>query len=136
MRNDEVYRAAVSDPLIMQFAHKLTIKHYSDASKHDHVRCKITELGHQLLQLKKDGISEMADAVDPLHFQKAVSRICGVCGFDHEKNTFSSASLALKLGHSLKKCTMSVIAEALQTTNKTRGKGKCLYQDVRNGVVQ
>jgi len=78
----------------------------------------------------------MADAVDPLHFQKVVSCICEVCGFDHEKNTFSSPSLVLKLGHSLKKCVMSVIAEALQNTNKTRGKGKCLYQAMRNGVVQ
>ena len=30
MRRDEVHTVAVSDPLILQFAHKLTAKHYHD----------------------------------------------------------------------------------------------------------
>jgi hypothetical protein len=43
MHQDDVYRAAVNDDLIMQLAHKLTLKHFADRDKHEHVRAKIRE---------------------------------------------------------------------------------------------
>ena len=119
MRRDEVYRAALNDPVIMQFARRLTGKHYADPDRHEHVRCKIREVGRLLLQLKKDHrIPSMADALDPLQYQKVVSSVRQVSGFDHQTNSFSTPSLALKLGHSLKKCAMLLVSEALQTGSK------------------
>ena len=121
MRKDEVYRVAVNDPLIMQFAHKLTMKHYADRDRHEHIRCKIREVGRLMLHLRKDhGITSLADALDPTQFQKVVSCVRKVAGFNDETNTFAIPSFALKLGHALKKCAMSLISEALQTASKEK----------------
>ena len=49
-----------------------------------------------------------------------VSCVREVSGFDHETNTVSAPSVALKLGHSLKKCAVSIVAEALQTNSKQK----------------
>ena len=85
MRKDEVYRVAVNDPLIMQFAHKLTMKHYADRDRHEHIRCKIREVGRLMLHLRKDhGITSLADALDPTQFQKVVSCVRKVAGFNDE----------------------------------------------------
>jgi len=107
MRKDEVYTVAVNDPLIMHFAHKLTLKHYADPDRHEHIRCKIRELGWLMVQVKKDhGITSLEDILDPMQFQKLVSCARKVSGFDDETNTFATPSLALKLGHALKKCAV------------------------------
>ena len=79
------------------------------------------ELGRLALQLKKDhAIACLCDAIDPSQFQKVVSSVRKVAGFDHESNTFATPSLALKLGHTLKKCAASVVAEALQTSARDK----------------
>jgi len=46
MRKDEVCTVAVNDPLIMHFAHKLTLKHYADPDRQEHICCKIRECMH------------------------------------------------------------------------------------------
>jgi len=68
------------------------------------------EVGWLLLQLKKDhSITSLADALHPLQFQKVVSFVRQVSGFDHQTNSFSAPSLALKLDHSLKMCHVTSI---------------------------
>ena len=121
LRDDEVKRAIVNDSLIIQFAHKLTAKHFSDPDKHEHVRCKLRELGRLVVQLKQEHkVHSLADALDPTCFKNLVSSVHKVCGFSYDTTKYSIPSLALKLGHSLKKCSMILISEALQTGSKDK----------------
>jgi len=119
LRKDEVYRAVVNDTTLMEYAHRLTRKHYSDVDKHEHVRCKVRELGRLLIQLKKDhGIQSIATALDPKYFQNVLSSVRRVAGFSDELQRFVAPSLALKLGHSVKKCAMLLVSTALQLSSK------------------
>ena len=118
LREDAVKRAILNDTLILQYAQKLTIKHGSDPDRHEHVRCKVRELGRLLVQLKEHGIHSIADALDPERFKDLVYSVHQVCGFCHDTTTYSTPSLALKLGHTLKKCAVMLISEALQTSSK------------------
>ena len=130
MRKDEVYTAAVSDPLILQFAHKLTAKHYHDPDLHDHVRNKVREVGRLLVQVRKDhGMSSLSDALNPAHFSQLATSVRKVAGFNPETNSFASPSLALKLGHSLKKCAMSLLGIALRSGTKDD-------EDKANGFIR
>jgi hypothetical protein len=114
MRNDDVFRAAVGDPLVMQYIDRLSNKHYHDTDKHEHVRCKLRELGRLLLQLRDHGVKTITEAVHPANFQKLTASVRKVAGFDTETNAFGTPSLALKLGHAMKKCAMILLSEALQ----------------------
>ena len=115
VRRDEVHTVAVSDPLILQFAHKLTAKHYHDPDLHAHVRCKVREVGRLMVQLRTDhGMSSLSDALNPANFSQLVTSVRKVAGFNSDTKSFASPSLALKLGHSLKKCAISLLGIALR----------------------
>lgn len=121
MKKDEVSRSVLNDTLAMKFAHKLSMKHYHDQDRHEHVRCKLRELGRLMLQLKNSfpsQIPSLAAALEPAQFQTLVECVRQVSGFNLETNNFATPSLALKLGHSLKKCAMILLSEALQTMSK------------------
>ena len=118
LRDDAVKRAIFNATLILQYAQKLTLKHGSDPDRHEHVRCKIRELGRLLVELKEQEMQSIADALDPKRFKNLVSSVHKVCGFCHDTSTYNTPSLALKLGHTLKKCAVMLISEALQTCSK------------------
>ena len=121
LREDAVKKAILNDTLILQYAQKLTMKHGCNSNRHEHVRCKVRELGHLLVQLKEEHkMHSIADALDPKQFKDLVSSVHKICGFCCDTTTYSSPSLALKLGHTLKKCAVMLILEALQTTSKER----------------
>ena len=119
MRKDEVYQAVINDCTIMEYAHRLTNKHYSDVDKHEHVRCKLREIGRLLIQLRTDhGIQSIAAALDPKYFQNVVNSVRKVAGFCDVQHRFATPSLALKLGHSVKKCAMILVSAALQSASR------------------
>lgn len=118
MHRDKIYRVAVNDELVMQLAHKLTMKHFSDVDKHGHVRCKIREMGRLLVCLKEDrAIGSVCQALDPANFKNVVSCVRKVAGYTEGSNSYDRPSLALKLGHSVKKCSTFLRSKALQETN-------------------
>jgi hypothetical protein len=118
MRRDEVYRAAVNDRLAMEYANKLTLKHFSDTDKHELVRAKVREMGRLLVCLKREKMIEsLSDAFQPSKFKDLVSCVRKVSGFDEVTGTYDIPSLALKLGHCLRKCAMLLKSQALQETS-------------------
>ena len=83
------------------------------------MRNKVREVGPLLVQLIKDhGVSSLSDALNPAHFSQLITSVSKVAGFNHETNSYAAPSLALKLGHSLKKCAMSLLLNALRYGSK------------------
>ena len=76
----------------------------------------------------------LADALDPTCFKNLVSSVHKVCRFSYDTMKYSIPSLALKLGHSLKKCSMILISEALQTGSKDKEDGGNAF--VRLGDIE
>ncbi|KAK1876844.1 Elongator complex protein 4 [Dissostichus eleginoides] len=71
------------------------------------------EIGRSIRQSRKNGrLRRVEDFFVPSNFNFVVEAVNDVAGFDQEKNTYKTPSLALKLGHSLKKIADILECEA------------------------
>ena len=103
MGSDDVHRVVVNDRLIMDYANKITAKHFADPDLREYTQCKIRELGRLLIILKSDyGVQSIEDALNPLNFQTLISSVKKLAGYDEETNTYRAPSVALKLGTHLR----------------------------------
>lgn len=104
MKDDEISSAVRSDLCIIQLAQSFFNKHGQDPTKYDYIRQKLREVGRLLLILRKDfSLHSLEDAVKPANFSVVIQAVKKVSGFDVEKHSYRTPSLALKLGHSLHK---------------------------------
>lgn len=62
---------------------------------------------------KKCSIFSFEDAVKPNNFYKVIEAVKDVAGYDEEKHSYRTPSLALKLGHSLKKIGDILLCRAI-----------------------
>ncbi|XP_051730105.1 uncharacterized protein LOC127501876 isoform X2 [Ctenopharyngodon idella] len=114
MHKDDVSTAIRNDHYLMQFSQSLFNKHGSDRSKHEYIRQKVRELGRLLVTLRHTTrIHNMEEAIKPGNFFILTSAVKRVSGFDNKNNTFKAPSLALKIGHSLRKISDLIMCRAL-----------------------
>lgn len=114
MRQDEIAAVVRNDFLILQLCQALYNKHGSDPTKFEYMRQKTREMGRLLLTLKKTkSIFSFEDATKPKNFYKVIAAVKTVAGYDEKKNCYRTPSLALKLGHSLKKIGDIILCRAI-----------------------
>lgn len=73
------------------------------------------ELGRLIISLREldKDINSLEDAILPQKFPTVVKCTRTLCGFNDNTNSYANPSLALKLGHSLKKCAKIKTSMAL-----------------------
>ncbi len=103
MKQDETAFAVQNDFLLIQLAQYLLEKYGNNPDKHDCIRQKLREMGRLLLVLQEKSIFSFEDAIKPINFYKVVEAVKDIAGFDEKMQSYNKPSLALKLGHSLKK---------------------------------
>lgn len=115
MVRDEVTIAARNDPIILKVGEKLYQKHGHLTHLYSHISQKMRELGRFLIcSRKKDSrINCLNDILSPEKFPVVLKSTEVLCAFNEETNTYANPSLALKLGHLLKKCSKVAKSEAL-----------------------
>ncbi|XP_030294982.1 uncharacterized protein LOC115594830 isoform X4 [Sparus aurata] len=119
MRQDEIASVVRNDFLTLQLAQSLYNKHGSDPTKFEYMRTKVREMGRLLLTLRqKYSIFSFEDAVKPNNFYKIIGAVKTVAGYDEEKHSYSTPSLALKLGHSLKKIGDIILCRAISAEDE------------------
>jgi len=104
MREDDVRFLAKCDELIMEYTKKLI--HDKGMKKKYYIRDKVREIARFLKQVRKlDGMETtwMRDLISPQHFSTCLSAVKQLAGFDKETASYKTPSLALKVGHALKK---------------------------------
>ncbi|KAL3882846.1 hypothetical protein ACJMK2_029150 [Sinanodonta woodiana] len=117
MRNDDVSRVCKSDTLILQLARKETFRLGHEKDAHNYIRSKMRELGRLLICLRtRTGIcnSSLKDFIEPTKFNDVVEAAREVSQFNEVTHEYTTPSLALKLGHTLKICAKIVKGNALQ----------------------
>ncbi|EDO29593.1 predicted protein [Nematostella vectensis] len=122
MRNDEVGFIAKTDELIRGFGERLTEKGGADKKKN--VSQKMRELSRLLLGVrqKKPNIS-MKELINPKYFDDVVGTVKEMCGFSGSKRLdIATPSLAIKLQHDLKKCSMIVMGWGLKSNDDALAK--------------
>nr|CAI5852466.1 unnamed protein product [Callosobruchus analis] len=101
MQADRISYNGKSDPIICQYAEDYLRKHRRPHIKHA-VSNKIRELGRLLIPLQDEfGIANMLEALKPGNYDKVVQAARIISGYDEEKRSFHSASLALHMRASL-----------------------------------
>ncbi|XP_028298057.1 uncharacterized protein LOC114460324 isoform X2 [Gouania willdenowi] len=104
MHQDEVAVIIKEEKSILRLGEHLFAKHGHDKTKHEYIRQKMREIGRLLRHSRKSGkLKKIEDFYLPSNFNYVVQAVKDVAGFDEDKNIYKTPSLALKLGHSLKK---------------------------------
>ncbi|XP_056256201.1 uncharacterized protein LOC130184300 isoform X2 [Seriola aureovittata] len=103
MKHDQISFVVQNDYLLIQLAQYLTEKYGNNLNKHEYIRQKLREMGRLLLALHEKSIFNFEDAIKPQNFYKVVETVKGIAGFDEKNQGYDKPSLALKIGHSLKK---------------------------------
>ncbi|XP_041823315.1 uncharacterized protein LOC121628352 isoform X2 [Melanotaenia boesemani] len=101
---DKISTEVKNDPLICEYGDRLLEKHGNDRSKDGHVSQKMRELGRFMLAAKSlnSQVKTLQDVLVPPNFSLAVAASKKASGYTRTKYRYSTPSLALKLGHSLK----------------------------------
>lgn len=107
MQPEETAKAVQSDYLLLQLSAGLIRKY---GFRYDYIRQRLGEMGRLLIALQEKSVFSFEDAVKPKNFYKVVKAVKEMAGFDEKMQSYDKPSLALKLGHSLKKIGTIVLA--------------------------
>ncbi|XP_033111473.1 uncharacterized protein LOC117112464 [Anneissia japonica] len=128
LQSDDISRCIKGDSVILDLAKKLCFKHGHDKEQFKTLRCKLRELARLVLEYRHISGNECATALDlivPSTFTVLLRAVRGVSGFDNETHQYRTPSLALKLGHLLKKVAMLIVCQALTEGNTAKEKQRC-----------
>ena len=126
MRNDNITEVVTTDSLILDYGSSLCEK-LGTAKAHD-ISQRMRHLAHLPTELRTLPASRLPrcpleEYLKPERFDHVVAAVKSLCSFEDKsgKNRFGTPSLALKLGHSLKKCVYIIWGKAvLRSKNKDR----------------
>uniref|UniRef100_A0A096LZJ8 Uncharacterized protein n=1 Tax=Poecilia formosa TaxID=48698 RepID=A0A096LZJ8_POEFO len=125
---DEVYSAAKSDELIIEYGQHFT--------RHKYIHQTMRELGRLLIHSKKTTpMKTIEQHVKPANFMLVVESVKNLAGFVVETSTHKCPSLALKIRYSLKKTSELVESCANVLGNSRAAKNARAFQNVWNEFV-
>ncbi|KAJ8030334.1 hypothetical protein HOLleu_26714 [Holothuria leucospilota] len=133
MKADSVARCIKSDSLIVEVASKECFKLGHNTEQDGYIRGKLRELGRLLLQLRETFDEENAcleDFIHPEKFQRVVTAVRSMCGFNDSSHVYRTPSLALKIGHTLKKVAAIVKGHALERGDDSLYRRACGFHDL------
>lgn len=116
MKADEIRFLAKSDPLIMDYAAKLVQS--KGMKKQCYIRDKVREVARFLMQIRKYAGMEkacMKDCISPERFKICLLAVRELAGFDVQTASYRTPSLALKIGHALKKLAKLMKRQAIES---------------------
>jgi hypothetical protein len=122
MTNDSVTRCVKQDELILKIGEKMCMKQGHNTENFNNIRHCLRILGRLLiiLQQTKHQVLRMENFLHPTLYKTIVSAARQLAGYDSSTNKYSSPSLALKVGHYLKRCCNLLKGEALQAQDSLK----------------
>ncbi|XP_034547617.1 uncharacterized protein LOC117818719 isoform X2 [Notolabrus celidotus] len=113
MTYDEVTRAIMDDPVVLQLGELLFSQHGSDEKRHEYIRQNLRQLARLVLEAQKTSrLKKLEDFFKPSNFPDVVSTVKVLAGFDPETKTYKAPSLAVKLGYIIQKACAIVEGNA------------------------
>jgi len=123
MKRDNVALVVRNDPLIIELAKREYMKLGHDVGQYGYIRNKVRELGRLVIQLRKNTNqpnAALAVFVHPHHLNDIVTAVRDIAGFNEVNQLYQVPSLALKIGHSIKKCALIVKGDAIESGLKQK----------------
>ena len=108
---DDIGDICKNDPTILTYGYMLYEK--CQFQKDEYVRCKMREIARLVQVMKSNTVEEF---LSPLKFDDIIRGIHTLCDshLEEGRNEYGIPSLALKLGHSIRKCCAIVRGKALR----------------------
>ncbi|XP_064648758.1 uncharacterized protein LOC135500969 [Lineus longissimus] len=122
LSHDEVSRVVKSDQLILKLANKLYKKQGHDRDQFSAMRNTLREVARLLINLRIESdqpSATLSNFICTTKFDLIVISALNVSGFNPTDHSMRTPSLALKIGHSLKKCAKLMKRDALSAGDKT-----------------
>jgi hypothetical protein len=121
---DEISILAKNDGLIIKFGEKLYDKHRNLKHLHQHISTKMRELARFVIAMRSvdESVTWLSDCLHPSKFDSVIKAVKKVCGYADATNKFQTPSLALKLGHSLKKCCAIAVCVSIKEGDRDKRK--------------
>ena len=122
MRDDDITLTVKSDLRILDLGKRLYKKHGHENHKIQYISQKLRELARLLLNCKSltTDIKSNDDVTKSKNWNHLIKSVKTVSGYDEETHSYSSPSLALKIGHSLQKCEKYLRAEVIKESNTVK----------------
>lgn len=115
MSMDAVSVLCKTDKGIISFGERLCMKLGSEAKDIENIRNRMRELGRLLERLRQvSPESVIEEFLVPSKFSELANGVRELSGFDQNTNKYSTPSLALKLGQSLKACAEECLAKEIE----------------------
>ena len=121
LERDAVALVVKNNSLILEVAKREYLKLGRDVGQHGYIRNKLRELGRLVIQLRTNMHQSNASLelfVHPHHLNDIVKAVHDVAGFSEDKQLYQVPLLALKMGHSIKKCALILKGNALESGQK------------------
>ena len=121
MKRDDIFRLIQNDSLIILYGERSFYKKDLEEHTHNIVSCRMRELGRLLQCLRRNSemkIASLTQALHPSNFNTVLQCVRELADFDEGTNNFQKGSVAMRLGHSLKKCAAILKSEAIKSEDK------------------
>ncbi|XP_074542338.1 uncharacterized protein LOC141802665 [Halichoeres trimaculatus] len=109
MKKDPVAFAVQHDVLLIKLAEHLSDKDPNNQRQSESVRFSLRAMGRLLLELHEKSITSFKDAIKPENFYTVVRGVERIASYSAKRGRYTKPSLALKLGHLLKKIAIIVL---------------------------
>ncbi|KAL3975390.1 hypothetical protein ACER0C_021276 [Sarotherodon galilaeus] len=117
---DDVTRAVMDDRILLQFGEYMYNHYGRDAKKHPYIRQNLRQIARLVLEAQKTTpMKKLEDFFHPSNFQRVVSAVNVLAGYDSETKIYAAPSVAIKLGHSLQK-TCSIVKDNAVKSGDTK----------------
>lgn len=128
MRDDKIKLIIQSDPRILEFGMRLNNRHGKDAHQIHYISQKLRELGRLAFEGKSlsNNVKGVDDLLKSKNWDIMIAAVKNIAGYDHKSRSYTTPSLALKIGHSMQKCAKYLRSEGRREDNdekKETGKG-------------
>nr|XP_054586275.1 uncharacterized protein LOC129152239 [Nothobranchius furzeri] len=133
MQYDDVTEAVIKDQILLQFGEQMFSEYSDDVKNHQYIRQNLRLVARLLLEAQKSTpMRTLEDFFQPSNFKHVVSAVKSVAGYDPETKTFTTPSLAFKVGYNLQKIC-SVVERTAVKYGDTKAEEACkifqsLYQ--------
>lgn len=117
MKDDDIKLVVISDKRIIDFGCRMFEKHGKDEHKNIYISQKLRELGRLIKCSRKYSANSVDELLITKNWTILVKCVREVAGYSEQTHSFSTPSLALKLGHSLQKCANFLKSEGLKENN-------------------